>query len=659
MDQVTPALSLRPGVARRSVNWECDITGGYTRIAGYERYDGRARPSDATYAVISVASATGFAVGQAVTSGGASGKIIAISGLDLIVTRLVGEFVAGATVVSGAAAATVTLFTRIVSDGQSDALYKHLAANDYRASIGVVPGSGPILGVAYYAGKVYAWRNNAGGTAAVMYGSSATGWQAVTLFEEVPFSNANASVNDGDTLTQGAVTALIRRVVVRTGTLASGTNTGVLVVSNRTGGSFSAASATSTGGGTLTLGGAQTAITFAPNGKFNGVVANFGGGPANRRLYVADGVNRAFEFDGTTVVPISTGMSPDAPKIAVVHKQTLFLSFGYSLQFSAVGNPYSWSPVLGAGEIALNSDITALIPLPGDQTSGALAIFTKDATSILYGTPGTANLSLSSFSTASGAAFSTAQNLEQTYAFTPQGVTSLAASQNFGNFTPSSLTAKIQPFVRQRSALASASGVNRERGQYRVFFSDGSGLYLTLRNGEFLGAMPVQYPDPVLCMCEGERADGSMTSYFGSSSGYVFEADAGTSFDGQEIVASAVLVFNAIRNSRVLKRYRKASLEVYGQSFSQFSVGYDLGYGSQQLAQAPDAEYASDLRAGYWDSMSWDNFVWDGAELSPTEVEVVGTAENIAVRVASSSAAFRPFTINSVTLHYTPRRGIR
>ena len=47
LDQVTPTLSLQPGVARRAANFECSINGGYTRIAGYERFDGRPSPSAA------------------------------------------------------------------------------------------------------------------------------------------------------------------------------------------------------------------------------------------------------------------------------------------------------------------------------------------------------------------------------------------------------------------------------------------------------------------------------------------------------------------------------------------------------------------------------------------------------------------------------------
>jgi hypothetical protein len=57
--------------------------------------------------------------------------------------------------------------------------------------------------------------------------------------------------------------------------------------------------------------------------------------------------------------------------------------------------------------------------------------------------------------------------------------------------------------------------------------------------------------------------------------------------------------------------------------------------------------------------MQWDNFVFDGNELSPSEVEVEGTAENIAISISATSDLFRPFTVNSIMLHYSTRRGLR
>jgi hypothetical protein len=583
LDQVTPTLSLRPGVVRRAANFEANITGGYSRIAGYERYDGRPNPSDAIYNILVCSLSAPISVGQTVQgqASGSTGKVIAVDGSNIVITREVDAFVAGEGIaVGGVSKGTITQVQGVSADGLSDATYKGLAADDYRADIEEVPGEGPILGVAFYNGVVYAWRNAVGGTEANMYESSSTGWQLVTT------------------------------------------------------------------------------PTLAPDGRFETVIANFGGGTANYKLYGCDGKNKAFEFDGTTYTELTTGMSPDTPDHIAFHKQHLFLSFGASLQFSALGDPTTWSPILGAGELALNGPITNLLPLPGDQSSGALAVYTRNDTSVLYGTS-SANFQLSQFNTGTGAIPYTAQNMDQAYVLDDRGVMSLGTSLNFGNFLPASLTMNLRPYIEIRRNLASGSSVNRDKGQYRVFFSDANALYMTFLNGKLIGSMPVQFLHPVTCIVEGESPDGAATSFFGSTNGFVYRLDAGTSFDGEAIPANLNLVYNAIGSPRILKRYRKASIEMTGDSFAEIQFGYDLGYRTPYLDQPADASYANDLRSAYWDSMTWDNFVWDGSDISPSEIEVSGTAENMAIRISCVSAILQPFTVNSIIVHYTPRRGLR
>lgn len=661
MDQATPTLSLPPGFVRRAANFECNVTGGYSRISGYERFDGHTRPSTAAYTALTVAITGAIAVGNTVVGGtsAATGKVIAVSGSTVVITRATGSFSAGEAVkVATVTQGTLTSLIGTVSDGLLDATYLNLAADDYRASIAAIPGSGSVLGLGWLGSKLYGFRNNAGGTAAEMYVSSASGWTKINFGEEVSFSNANTSVTDGDTLTQGGVTATVARVVVETGTLLSGVNTGRLILTGRSGGNYAAGAATSTGGGALTLSGVQAAITLAPSGRFRMVLGNFGAGSVNQALYGADGKNRAFEFDGTNFVPIKTGMTDDTPDLIAVHKGHLFLTYGYSLQFSALGSPFVWSVVVGAGEIAMPDDITNLCVLPGDQSSGAMGIFTRHETSILYGTS-SSTFQLSTFNSGSGALYDTTQNLEQSYLLNDFGVQSLATTKNFGNFDPSSLTMGIRPFVSERTPYTIASGLNRARGQYRVFFSDGSGLYLTIASGKYMGAMPVDFVNPVACMCEGNDQYGNQTSYFGSTNGMVYEMDVGTSFDGEQIAATMQLVFNKIDSQRVLKRYRKASLEISGGSYIAFDVGYSLGYASDEYAQGQDQSYSQYLRSSYWDSFTWDSFVWDGTEVIPGEIGISGTAENISMRISSLSDLMKPFTINTITTHYTPRRGLR
>jgi len=663
LDQVTPTLSLPAGVARRAANFECSITGGYTRIAGYERFDGRPNPSDANYNILVCTFISSVSVGTTITGAlsAATGKVIFVDATTIVTTKETGTFLNGEIVrVSSTNVATISVVQGVSADGLTDATYRNLAADDYRADITLVPGSGRILGVSFYNGVVYAWRNNSSGTAAVLYKSSTSGWIIVPLGKELRFNTGTALVLDGDTVTgaSSGATGVVARVVLQSGTAGAGTAAGRLILSSSTGTFTNGENLTVSGEVKAKAGGAATQITLAPSGRYETVVANFGGGTANYKIYGADGVNRGFEFDGTTFVPIETGMTVDTPNHIAFHKQHLFFSFGASLQFSGLGYPYQWSPLLGAGELAMNAQVTNLLTLPGDQTSGALAVYTRSDTSVLYGTS-SANFSLSTFNSGTGAIAYTAQNMDQAYVLDDRGIVSLGTTLNFGNFLPASLTMNLRPFIQQNRDTAAGSLVNRDKGQYRIFFSNGNALYLTVLNGKLLGSMPVQFAHAVSCCVEGETPTGNTSQFFGSTNGFVYRLDAGTSFDGDPIPANLNLVFTSTGSPRMLKRYRKASVELTGNSYTEIQFGYDLGYRTNAIDQPLDETYENDLRSGFWDSMIWDNFVWDGTDISPSEIEVNGTAENMSVRISSNSDLFPQFTVNSIIVHYTPRRGLR
>lgn len=664
LDLITPTLSLPSGAARDAVNFECSVTGGYTRIAGYERFDGRASPSGASYGIITVNLTSAVSAGQTVTGGtsGATGVVIAIDGNSLVYTKSIGTFTPGENLlVSAVVKGTVTALSSSVNLSlATQAQYQGLAADAYRQDIGVVPGSGPVRGIAYFNDVVYAWRDNAGGTALILYKSTASGWSQISLGSQITFDTGTSEIVEGLLVvgaTSGA-TAIAKRVIVESGTWAAGTAAGRIVFASVTGTFQSGEILRTSSINRATCRSAQAAITLQPGGRVETVVANFGGSTATTRLYGCDGINEAFEFDGETYATIKTGMSPDRPTHVAFHKNHLFLSFGSSVQFSSIGEPFRWSPVFGAGEIALIDNVTSFLALPGDQSTGAIAIFSDDHTFILYGTS-EADFNLVSYNVGTGAKPYSTQNMTQSYVFDDRGVMNLQTTLNYGNFDTAALTLNIRPFVQQRRNLVTGSCVNREKSQYRVFFSDGAGLYLTVANGQYMGAMPVQFPNAVSCICEGEKSDGAETSLFGSTNGYVYRLDAGTSFDGQAISANLTLMYNPVGSPRMLKRWRKASLEVNGSAYSQFSFSYSLAYGSSSVAQGAQTSYQSNLVSSYWDAANWDSFVWDGVTLAPTEVEVDGTSENIALQIVCTSPYFEPFTINSAILHYTVRRGLR
>lgn len=674
LDLVTPIQSLKPGIARDALNWEASVTGGYSRIAGYERTQGQLLPpSAATYLSLTVnALHTSVSVGDTISNGaGATGTVIAIQGNAIFYTQAVGAFAIGDVLTVGPIVTAISFAV----DSPTSSLYNLLAANVYRALINPVPGSGPSRGVAYFGGVLYGWRDSVGATALGMYKATLSGWVQITFGYEVAYSaGSGVPPAPGVVITKGSVSSTVRAVTVESGTWAGNNAAGRFIVDTPTGGAFTAGALI--GGATANLAAnlkgnlVQAAISFLPGGRIQTVPGNFGGVQSNK-LYGCDNVNRGWEFDGTTMVPIDTGMTTDIPTNVIVHKNYLFFSFGPSLQFSAVGFPYDWEVILGAGELVMNDDITGLVILPGDQSTGALAVFTRTNTSILYGTSfgNSGNAQLVPYNTGFGSEKYTAQNMEQTYALAARGVVGMNATQAFGNFDADTLTLQVRPYIQQRRGTAVASGLNREKSQYRVFYADGSALYMTITRGEYtysppavMASMPVTFPHPVTCWCEGPDNTEIEQAFFGSTDGYIRQMDSGPNFDGIGVEHRFTLNFDSMTNPRILKRYRKAALEVSAQKYLQFTAGYTLAYDDTKAKDQPlYVPLEGTLQIQQWDGgFTWDStLVWDGRTLGPVEMELVGSGENIALAVNGNNAAYGPFTINTITIHFTPRRGLR
>jgi hypothetical protein len=663
LNLVAPPLSMPDGMCRDSLNFEADIDGGYRRVAGYERFDGQAAPSDAIYLILACTFSGAVSVGNTITglTSGATGVVISVGEAYIAFTKYTGTFQSGEDI--QVSAVTVATATDVAIEGGApsqllNAQYFNLAADVYRSDIAAVPGSGDILGVHRYNAVTYAFRNNIGGTQAIMYKSSGAGWVAVDLGYEISFSNANTSVAEGDTLTQGGVTATINRVVVESGTLASGVNSGRLIISAPAGGNYAAGAATSTGGGALTLSAVQTAITLTPDGRYECINNNFGGAANTTRMYGASGVHRAFEFDGTVFVPISTGMTVDTPLHIVAHVNHLFLSFEGSNQFSAPGNPYSWTVITGAGELAMGDTITGYLSLVGSNATATLAIFTSNKGSILYGTS-SADWSLVTYSFESGAFEYTMQNIGQGYALDALGIKQIASTDAFGNFISAQITKDIRPFISSRVTRSVGSCIARLRNQYRVFFNDRYALHITFDNEKIIGIMPIQYAHTLTCMSSFESNSGEEFIFSGDTDGYVYRMEKGTSFDGEDIISYINLAFSFMKNPRLRKRYRKAIYEITGGAYAELEATYELGYGSSEIEQGITSDISTPFGSVFWDSFVWDSFYWDGRTLLPAEQDITGTAENISLILRSTSDYFQPFTVNSAIIHYTSRRQLR
>lgn len=664
VDQVTTPILVQPGKLLSASNYEPDIFGGYARMKGIERFDGRQSPTDAPYYVMDANITGTLVVGDTVTgnTSTATGKVIYIDLTTtpdtVVVTRVTGTFGVEDILVG---VSTVGSITATIYQGASStaehSLYKALTAAEYRTDISAVPGEGAVRGVWEYKNDIYAFRNNVGSTECRMYKATTGGWTQITFGKELQFDAAVGEISEGQTVTglSSGATGVVRRALLRTGTWTSA-GVGTLFFDTITG-TFTDNEAVQVGGVTkVTANGASTAVTLAPNGKFDFDNYNFFASADKLRMYFADGQNYCHEFDGTRIIPIRTGLVDDKPKFVKGHRSHLFIGIQSSLQYSGIGNPYSWTALTGAAELGLGDTITGIKPQRGDATTGSLLATTENKTYILYGTS-SADFKLVLYSDNTGAYPYTIQNIAHAYYLDSKGITQLMASQNFGDFQAGIMSQAVQPTMDGKRNLAAASCTVRSKNQYRVFYSDGTGMIMQILptdSGNIVagGLMPFDYSSitNMNTVVSYVSDTGQERIFAGGANGYVYELDKGTSLDGSDIDAHILLTFNYMKSPYIRKRYRRIVIQFKASGTIDVDIGYDLAYGRVEHG-IPNSTNV--VGGGFWDSFTWDNFTWDAAYLQEFNVDTPGVGENISVLIKGNSNQDDTFTIHTVITNYS------
>lgn len=520
----------------------------------------------------------------------------------------------------------------------------------YRALITAVPGSGPVRGVAYFNGTVYAWRDNAGGTATVMHKSTAGGWVAITAASYIPFNlgNTSTAIVEGNTIGNAAVptkTAVVVRVVYYGVWDATTTATGRLYVTSVVG-AWAAADpiyvgatqrATATGG--------VTTQTIAPAGQYETIQFNFYGASDKFRLYGVDGVNPAFDFDGTYLCHYTTGMAVDKPTHLAQNHNYLWLTFpGGSLQNSAVGDPTGFSPRLGSAEISLGEDVTNLL-----AQKDTTVCYGRNSVFILYGNDAS-SFQLKSFTRQGGAISRTAQYVgSEVIALDDSGLLFLQAVQAYGDFGAATVSDQVRPvFDRQTPSF---TVMQRSNGRYYLFWTDKTALVCTLAGTKVLGYGNAGYAHQFVCGWSGEDTGGDDRTFVGSDNGFIYELDKGDSQDGAAIESIIRLPFNALQGPQNRKRWHKLRLDIISPSAVTLRVAPEFDYGiTSDIVQ--DAAFTGG--GGYWDSVAWDEFTWDGGAASDSSIYLNGVSPNIGFVIYHNEKT-TSFALVAVGLSWTPR----
>lgn len=539
-----------------------------------------------------------------------------------------------------------------------DAAYRALAIERRRALISEVSGSGAIRGVAVYDGEVWAFRDNAGATACIMHKATPFGWVAQSFGHTLAYDGGTVALREGVTVTGGTsgATATVHQVVEQSGTWGTSDAAGYLVLSGISSAFQDNEAITTTGTGAAVANGTQVAITLPPGGAYHFAVHNFFGASNFLRLYGVNGVGPAFEWDGTVLAPIRTGLSDalDKPTHIAEFAEHLFLGFrGGSLQWSGTGKPLSFMAIDGAGEKGIGQDITGL-----GATKTALVVTGSTRVDYLTGSDNDTFV-LNTLSDDSGALPETFQIIGEPKFMDNRGIRSMRAADTFGNFRVGTDTQMIEPLLRaymDSTVRPVASARVRRLDLYRVYFSDGSwvSIYYGRRNPE---CMPGLLDFVPTCLEVGFDAFDRDVIFAGDVDGWVYQMDSGTSFDGEVVPNFLRLAyFNAGSPNRD-KRWHSVAMEVTtGISDVPLGLVADFSYGSENQTAMGETVRTAAGAGGVWDVSNWDQFLWSSPLQGQIYSEINGVGQNIAIGLVGDNTYEEIHTVNSITYFLAQRR---
>lgn len=660
IDLASTLLNISPGAAIGLVNFEPELEGGYRRINGYERVDGRAAPSSAVYYTIEVADGAGIAVGATLTGGtsGATSKVVIKDGNTLGVTALSGSYTLGETA-NGTTISAVELLAG-QDDIDTDALWQYEAEEYYRGLIGSVPGSGNALYAFQFGADKYAFRVNSGSVK--LYKSSAAGWVEVPFFKILFFDAgvlAEGDIVEGTTITGASSSAsgTVKRFIRNNGVYGVDA-AGYMVVD--TSGAFTDGENIQVGGITKCVAdGASTAITLTSGAnKFQHIAHNFYGSTATRRIYGCDGVNPAWEFDGTVFCPIyftNKTASWNKPTFIEAHRTYLFLAFVTGqMAASAPGDPLIFNGLLGATEYGLGDSPTGMMSRSGN----VLAIYTSGKTFGLYGTS-TDDFVLQLISESFGAKPYTVQQIGTVYALDNKGIAPLERVEAYGDFESATVSRLVRPIIERYKDRIIGSCPVKARNQYRLFFDDGSAI--VMGDDQYLGdSVPafsqLQLSHIPTFVSSSEDANGNEVILFGDADGFVYQMERGYNFDGGDIEFFWRSPFAHQGTPHIRKAYRRLYLDLDTERSVALQISTEIGFGKPEVASTLEHDIETASLGGYWGIDNWDEFYWDAPTSSSEGVSLAGTGNNISVLVYGNSHLIRPFTIQTVEIHYITRR---
>jgi len=395
--------------------------------------------------------------------------------------------------------------------------------------------------------------------------------------------------------------------------------------------------------------GTQYAQTLQPNGTYDFVNFNFQGEEGTETMYGVNGVDNAFEFDGTNFTKIRTGTTTDIPNYVEAYKNHLFLSFANgTIMNSGEQLPTVFSTTMGAATVVVGDSVTGL----SVESKDALAVFGRNNTYVLYGTS-KLDWNLTTFYTGSGAVDGTVQKVHTTIFLDDRGLTSLGSTLNYGDFKQSIISEKVDPLIQKYKSLINTALRVRDKNQYRLYFNDKTGIAMTFINGKNQGILPFTMSDQIICSCSTEDSNGDEVLYGGFDDGYVRRIDSGTSFDGASVASFVRLAYYHYGTPQLKKRFREILLELAADTDTTLNIYPDFNYGDGTIPTANT--YDVTVSNDEWNVDDVSNSTLGITVVDKARARIQGVGENMGILIKNASIYDKPVTLQGAVVQYQPR----
>jgi len=375
-------------------------------------------------------------------------------------------------------------------------------------------------------------------------------------------------------------------------------------------------------------------------------------------IIYADGENQASYYDGSTVTDISSASAPADPKYVIGFKNhAFFAGMSSNPQEIVFTAPYSlddFSPANGAGSIAVDSAVTALIVFREE-----LFIFAEERIYKLSGntvadfvmTPVTREIGCKN-----GA---TVQEFAGDILFLgPDGLRSVAATERIGDVELGTISLPVQERFDNLTRVSQYdSVVIPDKTQYRIFFTDTENFtgpqtkgIICVRKGdayefgETKGIQPACTDNTIYL--------GETFVLHGGFDGYVYRQEQGNDFDGTTIVGRYRSPDIVAGDAGIRKAFQRVIINYApeGNVNSDLFLRYDYeDPGAPRPAAYP---FDSTKVVAIYGTSTYGTATYGGQTNPLVRQPVEGSGFAVALRVVDSGVSV-PYSLKGFQLEFT------